>query len=174
MRDDLLRGSLTHATARLYRMVNREHGRAAKASGLSAEQAHILTVLWTTGPRTVGELGRALGLSSPSLTGALDRLEARRLVKRTAQAGDKRSYLVESRANALVRDRALASISRTTAACFAALSRHEQEELLRLVTKVTDALEASEPRRDVRTEPAHGSAHVTTGRRARRPGATGA
>src|SRR5262245_17328572 len=145
MRDDLLKGSLTHATVRLFRMVNREHGRAVKAAGLSAEQAHILSVLWTMGPKTVGELGRALALSSPALTGALDRLEAQRLVRRRAQAEDRRSLLVESQANALIRDRAFASISRTSAACFAALSRDEREELLRLMTKVTDALEASEP-----------------------------
>lgn len=140
----LLRDSLPHATVRLFRMVNREHGRALKAIGLSAEQAHILSVLWVLGPQTVGELGRALALSSPTLTGALDRLEAQKLVRRVPSRRDGRAYLIESTASPLVRDRAIASIARTSVACFGSLTRAERDELLRLMTKVTDAIEARE------------------------------
>lgn len=140
----LLRDSLPHATVRLFRMVNREHGRALKAIGLSAEQAHILSVLWVQGPQTVGELGRALALSSPTLTGALDRLETQKLVRRVPSPRDGRAYLIESTASPLVRDRALASIARTSVACFGSLTRAERDDLLRLMTKVTDAIEARE------------------------------
>jgi DNA-binding MarR family transcriptional regulator len=163
--NDLLRNNLAHQTVRLFRMVNREHGRALKAIGLSAEQAHILAVLWTQGSKTVGELGRAVALSSPTLSGALDRLEAQKLIRRVPSGEDGRSYRVESLANALQRDRALASISRTSVACFGGLTRDESEELLRLMTKVTDALEVSEPRTDARTEIAGTPAAVSAARR---------
>jgi DNA-binding MarR family transcriptional regulator len=144
MRDNL-RNLLPHQTVRLFRMVNREHGRALKAIGLSAEQAHILALLWTEGAKTVGELGKALALSSPTLTGALDRMEAQDLIRRVPSGDDGRSYVIESRASASQRRRALASISRTSEACFGALTRAERVELLRLMTKATDALDAATP-----------------------------
>jgi DNA-binding MarR family transcriptional regulator len=143
MQDNLLRRSLPHAVVRLFRMVNREHGRALKALGLSAEQAHILTVLWISGPQTVGELGRALALSSPTLTGALDRMEAQKLIRRLPDAADRRATVIQSLASPLLRDRALASLGRTSVICFEALSRTERDELLRLIQKCTDAIDAA-------------------------------
>ncbi|HTJ46711.1 MAG TPA: MarR family transcriptional regulator [Kofleriaceae bacterium] len=142
-----MRASLPHATVRLFRLVNRTHGRALEAIGLSAEQAHVLTVLWAFGPQTVGELGKALALSSPTLTGALDRLAAQRLIRRRPSDDDGRAYVIESRASATLRRRALRCLERTEAACFGALTRTERRELLRLMTKATAALEGATPPR---------------------------
>ncbi len=140
----LLRYSLPHAVVRLFRMVNREHGRSLKGLGVTAEQAHVLAVLWTTGPKTVGELGRALALSSPTLTGALDRMEALKLIRRQPSADDRRSFVIVPTVHILVRERVMAAIERTSHACFVGLDRPERAQLIRLMHKATDALDAQE------------------------------
>ena len=48
-RDPRLRGSLGYALVRAFRAVNRASNRTLRPHGLSAEQAHILLVLWLEG-----------------------------------------------------------------------------------------------------------------------------
>src|SRR5262249_7226068 len=67
MQDDRLARSVGWALVRAFRTVNRATGRVLQAYGLSAEQAHILVVLWFEGPKKVGELQRTLALSSGTL-----------------------------------------------------------------------------------------------------------
>ena len=47
-----------------------------------------LMVLWLDGPKKVGALQKLLALSSPTLTGALDRMEAAGLVRRRRERRD--------------------------------------------------------------------------------------
>ena len=58
MQDDRLKTSLANAVVRLFRLVNRVHNRKLKEIGISAEQAHVLTVLGVEGPMTIGRLQR--------------------------------------------------------------------------------------------------------------------
>ena len=69
MQDGRLQASLGNALVRLFRLVNRAHGRALKPHDVTTEQAHVLSVLWSEGPLTIGALQRLLALSSPTLTG---------------------------------------------------------------------------------------------------------
>ena len=65
MQDNRLGDSLGYALVRLFRRVNRETGRALAPYKLSAEQAHILLVLWLDGPIKIGELAKSrCGVSS--------------------------------------------------------------------------------------------------------------
>src|SRR5688572_19792290 len=95
MQDKALKSALGYALVRAFRQVNRAHNRALKPLGISAEQAHILLVLWREGPLKVGELQKTLALSSPTLTGALDRMERSGLVRRVADPGDRRAFRIE-------------------------------------------------------------------------------
>src|SRR5947209_15516247 len=95
MQDDRVRASLPHAVVRFFRLMNREHNRAFQAVGVTGEQAHVLSVLWELGPLTIGELQRELALSSPTLTGAIDRMEAQKLVRRVRSPDDRRAIYVE-------------------------------------------------------------------------------
>ena len=70
---------LANAVVRLFRQVNRVHNREFRDLGISAEQAHILSVLSSLGPMTIGALGKLVDLSSATLTGAIDRMEAQDL-----------------------------------------------------------------------------------------------
>jgi DNA-binding MarR family transcriptional regulator len=80
---------------RLFREQNRLHGRAAQAMGLSAEQAHLLMVLWMNGPLSMKELGKEVALSSGTLSTAIDRMEAADLVRRVPDPKDRRATRVE-------------------------------------------------------------------------------
>jgi DNA-binding MarR family transcriptional regulator len=127
---------------RLFRLVNRATNRAVADFELSGEQAHVLIALWEMGPVTIGALQRELALSSATLTGAIDRMEAAELVRRVPAPGDRRASLIEARVPAKRRDKVLEAVDRSDEACFAGLTTAERKELLRLVGKCTSDLEA--------------------------------
>ncbi|HTE56480.1 MAG TPA: MarR family transcriptional regulator [Kofleriaceae bacterium] len=134
-RSDRLRGSLANGVVRLFRLVNRVHNRKFRRTGVSAEQAHILTLLSLEGPLTIGRLQRLLALSSPTLTGAIDRLEALELVRRVPSSEDRRAFVIEPRVTARKLAQLDAVIEEGDGACFAPLTPTERKELLRLLEK---------------------------------------
>jgi DNA-binding MarR family transcriptional regulator len=145
MQDDRLRGSLAHAVVRLFRQVNRVHNRRFAGVGISAEQAHILSILRLEGPLTMGRLQRLLSLSSATLTGAIDRLEALELVRRVPSPEDRRAFVIESRLSAKKQaalwDAIDAAIDDGERRCFAVLTAAERRELLRLIEKCSAHLD---------------------------------
>lgn len=68
--------------------------RAAAAFDLSKPQAHALYVLSTEGPRTMRELAETLACDASSVTGLVDRLEARGLVGRHSVPNDRRMRML--------------------------------------------------------------------------------
>jgi DNA-binding MarR family transcriptional regulator len=143
MQDDRLRTSLGHAVVRLFRLVNRATNRALKGRELSAEQAHILLALWIEGPMAMGALQRLLALSSPTLTGAIDRMEAQSLVRRVPSPDDRRVSLLEPRLPARKRSELEALLVDSDRRSFAVLTAAERKELLRLLDKCIAGLDAS-------------------------------
>src|SRR5579883_2770839 len=120
MQDDRLRSSVGYALVRAFRTVNRASNRVLARHGLSAEQAHILFVLWSDGPMKVGALQRILALSSGTLTGALDRMEKAGLVRRAPDPADARAFRVEPVAFDARRRRAIeATLEGIEEECFA-------------------------------------------------------
>ena len=141
--DERLATSLGYALVRAFRQVNRFSGRALQPFGLSAEQAHILMVLWLEGSMKVGHLQRLLMLSSATLTGALDRMEKQKLCRRVDDPEDRRAYRVEPvPMDARTRRRIEAALEEVERDAFAALSAKERAELLRLLDKVSSSLPA--------------------------------
>lgn len=69
---------------------------AAELSDLGLRQAevNVLAHLRPGAPRSVGELVAATGQRPSTLTGVLDRLERRRLVRRRVNAADRRSFTI--------------------------------------------------------------------------------
>ena len=70
---------------------------AAELSDLGLRQAevNVLAQLQAGAPRSVGELASATGQRPSTLTGVLDRLERRRLVRRRVNPADRRSFTIE-------------------------------------------------------------------------------
>ena len=141
MQDERLRASLGNAAVRLFRLVNRVHNRAIAGHGVSAEQAHILSVLWITGPITMGQLQRQVALSSGTLSGAIDRMAAQGMVRRAASPDDHRAVVIEPRVPARKRAQIEQTIDDTERQLWIGLSAAERSELLRLMDKAITALE---------------------------------
>lgn len=104
---------------------------------LSASEINALGNLADGRPRTVSELGAAIGIRPTTLTGVLDRVERRGYVTRGPRPGDRRAVLIEltpagrevattiRAAMAAVEERALARIPEVQLAGF----RHVLEAL---------------------------------------------
>lgn len=90
----------SNLTTRLYRPL-------LEPLGITYPQYLVLMALWERAPRTVGELGAALGLDSGTLTPLLKRMEANGLVSRRRDAADERRVLVHlTDAGVALRERA--------------------------------------------------------------------
>jgi DNA-binding MarR family transcriptional regulator len=63
-------------------------------AGMTLSQRRVLGRL-RDGPRSAGEIAAGLGISSPSLTRMLTKLEQRGLIVRALDTGDRRRILVE-------------------------------------------------------------------------------
>jgi DNA-binding MarR family transcriptional regulator len=63
-------------------------------SGVSQGEAHVLALLSDGAEHTVGDLQRGLSHRPSTLSGILDRLEARKLIRRGLNSADRRSFLI--------------------------------------------------------------------------------
>src|SRR5215470_4249639 len=80
---------------------------AADRVGINATDLNCLNLLSFSGTLTAGELARATGLTTASITGVVDRLEAAGYVKRERDTTDRRRVLVQ-----VVTDRAMTDVAR--------------------------------------------------------------
>ncbi|MGV4982668.1 MarR family winged helix-turn-helix transcriptional regulator [Streptomyces sp. NPDC001709] len=71
------------------------HSAVAAKQGLNATEEKTLDFLQRQGPLTAKELAELTGLAPASVTGLLDRLEAKGFVRRIKHPTDKRRVLVE-------------------------------------------------------------------------------
>jgi DNA-binding MarR family transcriptional regulator len=68
---------------------------AAERLGINATDLNCLNVVALTGSMTAGELAKATGLTTASITGVLDRLEDSGFVRRERDARDRRRVIVK-------------------------------------------------------------------------------
>jgi MarR family 2-MHQ and catechol resistance regulon transcriptional repressor len=87
---------------RLWLVLARAHGAMANyiegavmSQGLGISDFMVLEVLLHKGPLTISVIGEKVLLASASMTSAIDRLEARSLVRRRSCSSDRRIRLVE-------------------------------------------------------------------------------
>lgn len=86
---------LTAFATSLYQLVEKlrgEHEEAAAAAGVTAAQAAVLTML--SEPQSMAKLAEHMGCDASNITGLVDRLEAKELVVRSADAADRRVKLI--------------------------------------------------------------------------------
>ncbi len=125
--------------------------RQIEAAGLGPSDFGVLEVLHHKGPLPVNGIGQKVLLSSGSITPAVDRLEARGLVRRTPDPGDRRVRRVELTAagKRLMRaefPRHEEALERAAAA----LDEEERRTLIALLKKLGYGAEES-ARRDCRS-----------------------
>ena len=143
MQDNRLERSIPHALTRLFREQNRYFARCVDALGVSVEQAHILGVLFERGPLTMTDLGREVSLSSGTLSAAVDRMEAIRLVRRRASTSDRRAVLVEPTWPAPKREALMTALFDAEEVFLAPLSRKEREMLRGLLDRLFEGVARS-------------------------------
>src|ERR1700723_3106069 len=68
---------------------------AADRIGINATDLNCLNILSFSGQMTAGELARATGLTTASITGVIDRLGQSGFLRRERDAGDRRRVLVQ-------------------------------------------------------------------------------
>jgi DNA-binding MarR family transcriptional regulator len=77
------------------------HTALAEQVGLSSTEEKALDLLDREGPLTPGALAVRTGLAAPSITGLVNRLERKGFARRRTNPNDRRSFLVEARADRL-------------------------------------------------------------------------
>lgn len=134
---------LATALIRLCFVVQRSFGDASRRHGLTPQHAQLLGVL-ARGPVGMAELGEALNLEKSSLTGLIDRAEARALVARVRDDGDRRTCrvaLTESGAELVVHFRD--DVSRELNALAADLPESTRHELTGAIWEIISSQDVS-------------------------------
>jgi DNA-binding MarR family transcriptional regulator len=68
---------------------------AAERIGINSTDMNCLNIVALTGAMTAGELAKAAGLTTASITGVLDRLEESGFVRRERDATDRRRVIIQ-------------------------------------------------------------------------------
>jgi MarR family 2-MHQ and catechol resistance regulon transcriptional repressor len=111
--------------------------RSVSALGLGSSDFAVLEVLLHKGPQPVNVIGKKVLLTSGSITAAVDRLESRKLVRRTADLTDGRGRIVQlTKAGRSLIERAFQKHARDMEETIAVLRSGERAELVRLLKKV--------------------------------------
>src|SRR5690348_12729094 len=71
------------------------HTAIAERAGLTASDVKTMDILARMGPLTAGDLSAQTGLATASVTSLIDRLEAKKLVRRVRDPKDRRRVIVE-------------------------------------------------------------------------------
>lgn len=113
-------------------------------SDLGLSDFAVLEVLLHKGPQKVSELGRRVGLTSGSITSAINRLEEAGWVSRSSVGEDRRSRLVElsARGEKLIR-KVFAHHEEVMETAASGLSRAERNALVPLLKKLGMAADAA-------------------------------
>jgi MarR family 2-MHQ and catechol resistance regulon transcriptional repressor len=111
--------------------------RSVSALGLGRSDFAVLEVLLHKGPQPVNIIGRKVLLTSGSITAAVDRLELRKLLRRTTDQKDGRSRIVQlTETGRHLIERAFQIHARDMEETMAVLRSSERAELVRLLKKV--------------------------------------
>ena len=112
---------------------------AADRIGINATDLNCLNILSFSGALTAGELARATGLTTASITGVVDRLESAGFVRRERDPSDRRRVVVT-----IVIEKALAQVATVFAPMVAdwqQLAERYSDDELRLIVEFYDQME---------------------------------
>ena len=83
-----------HLMGLLHRALRRKYDRQLKDFDLTPCQFEVLMILWEEEGILLSELGRRVSRDGPTITGVIDRMEKKVLVKRKRDAHDRRAVRV--------------------------------------------------------------------------------
>lgn len=133
---------LLRELVRCYQAFERASSAHIRLTGLTSPQFDILATLGNTPGMTFKELGSRTLITKGTLTGIVDRLEERGLVKRVASDCDGRSTLVKlTRAGDALFHRTFAPHLDFLAPAFDSLSERSRRDLESQLARLREALE---------------------------------
>jgi len=112
---------------------------AAEKIGINATDLNCLNILSFSGSLTAGELARATGLTTASITGVVDRLEAAGFVHRVRDPSDRRRVVVSINLEKALRE--VASVFAPMVANWQELAARYTDDELRLIVGFYDQME---------------------------------
>jgi DNA-binding MarR family transcriptional regulator len=112
---------------------------AADRIGINVTDLNCLNLLSFSGQMTAGQLARATGLSTASITGVIDRLEAAGFVRRERDAADRRRVVVRLVTERAVRD--VASVFLPMLRAWLRLAERFSDDELRLIVNFYGQME---------------------------------
>lgn len=124
--------------ARVYAQVERELTEQLRQWGLSLAQFDVLAQVGAMEGCTQQEVANRLLVTKGNITQLLDRLEQRGIIVRRPDGRANRLYLTD--AGRCLHDEVVPAHQAPIAACLAALSADEQQELLRLLRTLDRSL----------------------------------
>ena len=143
MRSHIARQSEESATRvylvlwRATRAIEENAARSVSTLGLGHSDFAVLEVLLHRGPQPVNVIGKKVLLTSASITAAVDRLESRKLLRRTSDPKDGRSRIVElTQSGRRLIEQAFQKYERDMEETMAVLKSAERVDLVRLLKKV--------------------------------------
>jgi len=86
--------NIVDSIRRLVRAVYLDSQKMSKQYGLTGPQSSVLRILVNDGPMSSADLSRMLYVTPANITGIIDRLEIKGLVKRIKKQGDRRVALI--------------------------------------------------------------------------------
>ncbi|MEM6910335.1 MAG: MarR family transcriptional regulator [Verrucomicrobiota bacterium] len=111
--------------------------RSIATTGLNFSDFAVLEALLHKGPLPVNTIGRKVGLTSGSITTAVDRLEAKKLVRRVTSPEDGRVVLVHLTASGRrLIERAFDAHAENLETALDHLNQNERKALVRLLKKL--------------------------------------
>lgn len=120
--------------------------RLLRELGLSSTQAGVLRALSDGTPQSAGDLARSLSLTGATLTGVLDRLEARAWIERIRSAEDKRRMEVRILPDGLAKlTESAEKFQDPLTKGFGGLSEPEQIHILEALSRVTTLFDKPAP-----------------------------
>jgi MarR family 2-MHQ and catechol resistance regulon transcriptional repressor len=127
--------------AECYQAFESYSGSHVRKLGLTGAQFDIVATLGNTPGMTCKELGSKTLITKGTLTGVLDRLEARGLIRRSATDADRRQvFVILTPQGVRTFERAFPAHVSHLKPAFCALSPRELEQTARLLHKLRDAL----------------------------------
>jgi DNA-binding MarR family transcriptional regulator len=112
---------------------------AADRVGINATDLNCLNILSFSGSLTAGELARATGLTTASITGVVDRLEAAGFVRRERDPADRRRVVVTIEIEKALRE--VASIFAPMVADWQGLAEGYSDAELQLIVEFYDQMQ---------------------------------
>ncbi len=132
--------SATHLWLVLFkaaRAVERNAKSSITGLGIGLSDFAVLELLLHKGPQPVNRIGRKVLLASGSITAAIDRLEARGLLRRATDPGDLRARIVNlTKSGRRLAEQAFAKHAADMEETMAVLRPREREEIVRLLKKL--------------------------------------